>query len=319
MTDNTRRVVLVLSRIKDHYLDMIRAVDPRLEVVVASEAERAAAVAPDAEIIVAWQVPEAVLNQAGRLRWIHSTAAGVDGLLVPPVREGRVALTSSVGIHLGLPDHVMGMILVFARRLHVALRNQAARKWDRAAAVGEEVAGRVLGVLGLGAIGRALAARAAAFEMRVIGTKRSPEPIPHVERAYPPEQTDEVLRAADYLVIALPLTETTRGIIDARALGLMKRSAVLINIGRGQVVVEEALIEALRNGTIAGAGLDVFEREPLPADSPLYEMENVIITPHVAGASHTYYDRAIPLFCQNLRRYLDGQPLLNVVDPGRGY
>jgi phosphoglycerate dehydrogenase-like enzyme len=235
------------------------------------------------------------------------------------VLEGRVVLTSSIGIHVGLPDHIMGMILMFARRLHVALRNQMARKWDRGAAVGEEIAGKVLGVLGLGAIGRALAARAAAFEMRVIGTKRSMEPIPHVERVYPPDQTDEVLRAADYLVIALPLTKATQGIIDARALGLMKRSSVLINIGRGQVVVEEALVDALRNKTIAGAGLDVFEREPLPADSPLYEMENVIITPHVAGASHTYYDRAIPLFCQNLRRYLDGQPLLNVVDPGRGY
>jgi len=128
-----------------------------------------------------------------------------------------------------------------------------------------------------------------------------------------------VLRQADYLVVILPLTPQTRGLIDARALGLMKRTAVLINVGRGPVVQEAALIDALRRGLIAGAGLDVFEREPLPADSPLYDMENVIITPHVSGASRTYYDRAVPLFCENLRRYLDGRPLLNVVDPARGY
>jgi phosphoglycerate dehydrogenase-like enzyme len=243
----------------------------------------------------------------------------VDGLLIPQVMEGRVSLTHSVGIHAGLPDHIMGFVLAFSRRLHQAVRSQMARRWDRAGTVGEELAGKVMGVLGLGAIGRVLAARAAAFEMRVIGTKRSPEPIPYVERVLPPEATDEVLREADYLVIILPLTPQTRGLIDARALGRMKRSAVLINVGRGQIVREDALIDALKRRTIAGAALDVFEREPLAADSPLYDMENVIMTPHVAGASHRYYDRAIPLFCENLRRYLDGRPLLNVVDPVRGY
>ncbi|HET8679997.1 MAG TPA: D-2-hydroxyacid dehydrogenase, partial [bacterium] len=164
-----------------------------------------------------------------------------------------------------------------------------------------------------------LAQRAAAFGMRVIGTKRAPEPIAHVEHVYPPEETDEVLRAADFLVILLPLTPQTRGLIDGRALGLMKPNAVLINVGRGPIVQEAALIEALRTGGIAGAGLDVFDREPLPTDSPFYQMENVIVTPHVSGASPTYLDRAIPLFCENLRRYVTGAPLLNVVDPARGY
>ncbi|MDR7417640.1 MAG: D-2-hydroxyacid dehydrogenase [Armatimonadota bacterium] len=316
---NEQTVVLVLSRIEDRHLDVIRAVDPRVRVIAASDVDRAAAVAPEADVIVGWQVPDVVMARAGRLRWIHTTAAGVDGLLIPQVMDGRVRLTCSVGIHAGLPEHIMGLILAFSRRLHRAVRNQMARRWDRASIVGEEVAGKVVGVLGLGAIGRTLAARAAAFDMRVIGTKRTVESIPHVERVLPPEQTDAVLREADYLVIILPLTPQTRGLIDARALRVMKPSAVLINVGRGQVVHEDALIDALRTGVIAGAGLDVFEREPLPADSPLYDMENVIITPHVAGASHTYYERAIPLFCENLRRYLDGRPMLNVVDPVRGY
>ncbi|MDQ7858800.1 MAG: D-2-hydroxyacid dehydrogenase [Armatimonadota bacterium] len=312
--------VLVLARVDDRYLEMIRAVDPRVRVIAAADLDRAAAAAPQADAIVAWQIPSEVLARASRLRWIHTTAAGADGLIVPAVREGRVVLTSSVGIHtVGLPEHVMALVLAFARRLHVAVRQQAARRWDRAAVVGEEIQGKTLGILGLGAIGRAVAERAAAFGMRVIGTRRTPTAVPHVERVLGPEGTDEVLRAADYLVIVVPLTPQTEGLIDARALGLMKRSAILINVGRGKVVREADLIAALREGVIAGAGLDVFEREPLPADSPLYAMENVIITPHVSGASRTYYDRAIPLFCDNLRRFLDGRPMVNVVDPGRGY
>jgi phosphoglycerate dehydrogenase-like enzyme len=313
-------VVLVMHKIEERHEAAIRAVDPRVRLIMTTDGDRALAVAPEAEVVVAWHMPQAMLDRATALRWIHSTAAGVDNLLLPAVTSGRVRLTSSVGIHtIGLPEHVMALVLAFARRLNVAVRNQARHRWDRAPAIGDEIHGKTLGVLGLGAIGRALAQRAAAFGMRIIGTKRTPEAIEHVERVLPPSATDDVLRAADYLAIILPLTAETRGLIDGRALGLMRPSAVLINVGRGAVVQEAALIDALRARTIAGAGLDVFEREPLPADSPLYDMENVIITPHVSGASVTYLDRAIPLFCDNLRRYLDGAPMRNVVDPARGY
>ncbi len=312
--------VLVLARVADRHLEQIRAVDPRVRVAATADRDRAQALAQDAQVIVGWHIPQSVMERATRLKWIHATAAGVDTLLFPAVLEGRVLLTSSVGIHtVVLPEYVMAMILAFSRRLHIAVRNQMARRWDRATTLGEELEDKVLGVLGVGAIGRVLAARAAAFGMRVIGTKRTPEPIPHVERVFPPEGTDDVLRAADFLAVILPLTPQTRGLIDARALALMKPTAVVINVGRGAVVQEAALIGALNAGAIAGAALDVFEREPLPADSPLYAMENVIITPHVSGSSPTYFDRAIPLFCENLRRYLAGAPLLNVVDPARGY
>ena len=312
--------VLVLSRVTDQHLEQIRAVDPRVRVTATADRDRANGMAKNAEVIVGWLIPESVVEHAARLKWIHATAAGVDTLFFPQVLDGRVTLTSSVGIHTTvLPEHVMAVVLAFARRLHVAVRNQMARRWDRASTIGEELEGKVLGVLGLGAIGRALAQRAAAFGMRVIGTKRTPESIAHVERVFPPEDTDEVLRTADFLVVLLPLTPQTRGLIDSRALRLMKPTAVLINVGRGPIVQEEALIEALRTGVIAGAGLDVFDREPLPSDSPFYRMENVVMTPHVSGASPTYLDRAIPLFCENLRRYVTGAPLLNVVDPTRGY
>lgn len=312
--------VLVLSAVSDRHLEQIRAVDPRVRVTATADRDRANGMAKNAEVIVGWIVPETVVEHAPRLKWIHATAAGVDTLLFPQVLDGRVILTSSVGIHTTvLPEHIMAVVLAFARRLHVAVRNQIARRWDRTSTIGQELHGKVLGVLGLGAIGKALAPRAAAFGMHVIGTKRTPEPIAHVERVLPPERTDEVLRNADYLVILLPLTPQTRGLIDGSALRLMKPTAVLINVGRGPIVAEGALVEALRAGVIAGAGLDVFDREPLPSNSPFYQMENVILTPHVSGASPTYLDRAIPLFCENLRRYLTGAPLLNKVDPVRGY
>ncbi len=312
--------ILVLARIEDRHVAQIRAVDPQIRVQVTTDGERAQALAETAEVIVAWQIPEAMMERAKRLKWIHAVAAGVDTLFFPAVLDGRVILTSSVGIHaVALPEHVMALVLAFAKRLHRAIRSQMAHRWDRPGTIGEELEGKVLGVLGLGAIGRALAVRASAFGMRVIGTKRTPEPVSQVERVYPPEGTDEVLRQADFVAVILPLTPATRGLIDARALALMKSTAVLINVGRGAVVQEAALVDALRAHRIAGAGLDVFEREPLPADSPLFDMEHVIITPHVSGASPTYFDRAMPLFCENLRLYRAGQPLVNVVDPARGY
>ncbi|MGH7753052.1 MAG: NAD(P)-dependent oxidoreductase, partial [Gemmatimonadales bacterium] len=166
---------------------------------------------------------------------------------------------------------------------------------------------------------QAHAAKAAAQGKRVIGTKRRPATLPGVERVLGPDGLDEVLSASDVLVIILPLTAETHGVIGARELALMKPTAFLINVARGAIVHEDALIAALSAGALAGAGLDVFEREPLPQDSPLFGMEQVIMTPHVSGAVPGYYDRAIPLFCENLRRYRAGEPLLNVVDFARGY
>src|SRR3990170_3656626 len=185
--------------------------------------------------------------------------------------------------------------------------------------MGDEVRGKTMGVLGLGHIGAEIAEKAHVFGMRVIGTKRTPADVPHVDRIYPPDELREVLRASDVVVIALPLTSDTRGLLGEAAFRAMKRTALVINIGRGPIVQEAALVRALQEGWIGGAGLDVFEREPLPADSPLWGMEHVIITPHGSGGWPGYMDAAIPLLCDNLRRYLDGAPMRNLVDKARGY
>jgi len=311
--------VLVFAHLDEGHLAQIRAVDLRVVVAAVTDRQKGVELAERAEIMVGWNVPREVIQRAPRLRWIHSTAAGVDQLLFPEVLERDVVVTTSSGIHQPLVEHVFAMMLAMTRRLHVAIRNQLLRKWERRQATGEEIRGKTLGVLGLGRIGAEIAEKAHVFDMRVIGTKRTPDPVPHVDRVLPPSGMSEVLAASDIVVIALPLTPETQGLIGERELRGMKPSALLINIGRGPILQEAAVIRALREGWIAAAALDVFEREPLPADSPLWAMENVLITPHVSGTSPRYMDAAVPLFCENLACFLRGAPLLNLVDKSRGY
>jgi len=311
---------LIPERLRARFEESARTAAPEIEVTMTDGADTAVARAEDAEVIAAYEVPAPVAAQAHQLRWIHAFTAGVDQFMtIPGIADGRIVLTRTVGAHGAMPEHVMALILAFARRLHVSIRNQAAHRWDRVSGVGDEVAGRTLGILGLGQIGQALAARAAAFGMRVIGTQRSPRPLPFVDRVFPPDRFLEALHEADYVVVLLPLTAETRGLLGERELRAMKPSGVLINVARGAIVQEPALLMALRQGWIAGAGLDAFEQEPLPPDHPLYEIERVIITPHVAGVAPAYFDRVTAVFCENLRRYVEGAPLLHVVDVARGY
>ncbi|HYM70375.1 MAG TPA: D-2-hydroxyacid dehydrogenase [bacterium] len=322
----TRGSVLLLvpppipEPVRARFAESARTAAPEIDIAVTDDADRAVARAADAEVIAAYDVPAPVAAQARRLRWVHAFTAGVDQfMMVPGIADGRIVLTRTVGAHGAMPEHVMALILAFARRLHVSIRNQVAHRWDRVSGIGDEIAGRTLGILGLGQIGQALAVRAAAFGMRIIGTQRSPRPLPAVDRVFPPDRLLEVLHEADYVVVLLPLTAETRGLLGERELRAMKPSGVLINVARGAIVQEPALLAALREGWIAGAGLDALEQEPLPPDHPLYELERVIITPHVAGVAPAYFGRVIAVFCENLRRYVEGAPLLHVVDVARGY
>jgi D-2-hydroxyacid dehydrogenase (NADP+) len=310
--------ILVFANLEERHLALIREVDPRIS-VTAVDRQRGIELAPSAEIMVGWNVPEDAVRHASRLRWIQSTGAGVDRLLFPEVTSSEIILTTSSGIHTGVVEHVFAVMLAFTRRLHLALRDQLQRKWDRSRTSGDELRGKTLGILGLGTIGAEIAHNAQVFGMRVIGMRRTAGPVPGVDLVVGSDGLSTVLRESDVVVVALPLTPQTHGLIGEDAFRTMKRSALFINIGRGPIVQEQALVAALRDDRIAGAALDVFEREPLPADSPLYGFENIIITPHVSGTSPAYMDRAVPLFCENLRRYLQGERLQNVVDKELGY
>lgn len=311
--------ILVFSNVEERHLARIREVDPRVR-VTGVDRRRGIELAPSAEIMLGWSVPEEAVRRAPQLRWIHSTGAGVDALLFPEIMSREITLTTSSGIHRSVVEHVFAVMLVLTRRLHLALRDQLQRKWDRhRASGGEDLHGKTLGVLGMGTIGTEIAQKARAFGMHVIGMRRTASPVPGVDEVVGSDGLHAVLRASDAVVVALPLTVHTKGLIGEEAFRTMKPSAFFINIGRGPIVQEQALISALRERRIAGAALDVFEREPLPADSPLYEFENVIITPHVSGTTPAYMDRAVPLFCENLHRYLRGEPLRNLVDKELGY
>jgi phosphoglycerate dehydrogenase-like enzyme len=267
----------------------------------------------DAEVALTFAMTEAQVEAAGALQWVQAMNAGVDSYPTERLEERGIALTNSSGIHAEqIGQQVLGYLLVFERRIHEGMRQQRAGEWDRydAGELGDET----LGVVGLGAIGSRVAEFGAMMGMDVIGTKRDPSAAPDcVDTCYPPDELDGVLDRAEYLVIACPLTEATRGLVGKRELERLDEHAVLVNIARGPVVDQDALVEALQRETIRGAALDVTDPEPLPADSPLRSMENVVLTPHVAGSTPYYFDRAIELFACNYRAYVAGEELENRV------
>ncbi|MDE3156222.1 MAG: D-2-hydroxyacid dehydrogenase [Acidobacteriota bacterium] len=266
------------------------------------------------------------LAAATRLRWIHTQAAGVGHLLTPALVESDIVLTNSRGIRApAIAEHVMGLALMLARQLHTTRDRQRAGLWaqDELERGGRmwTLAGRRMGIVGLGAIGQAVARLAAAFGMEVRGIRRRTEepPPPGVRAVLPPHRLPELLAESDVLVLASALTAETEGLIGREALQRMPRHALLINVGRGGLVREDDLVDALRAGVIGGAALDVFVHEPLEPSSPLWTLPNVIVSPHVSGAIEGYWDRIADLFLENLRRFERGASLLNVVDKRAGY
>jgi len=294
-----------------------------MRVVVTNVRAEMEAVLADVEIAAA-SVPRDLILAAPKLRWYQQWAAGADWLQAHPEAVGRdFVLTSTSGIHaVPISEHVLAMMLMFARDMPRSMRAQLRHEWPKGEGKAStfELPGKTLLVVGLGAIGRRTGQLASAFGMKVIGVRRNPgQQVEGVESIVGPGQLHAVLPLADMVLLALPLTEETRHMFGAAELRLMKPTAYLFNVGRGASVDEAALIEALRQRRIAGAGLDVTETEPLPADSPLWEMENVILTPHYSGGMASYNEKALEIFTDNLRRYQAGEPLRNVVDKRLGY
>jgi phosphoglycerate dehydrogenase-like enzyme len=281
---------------------------------------------PDADVVFGWAVNKKNLATAGRLKWVHVSAAGVTPLLFPEMVASPIVITNGRGLHAAsMAEHTIGVLLAFTRKLHFARDMQRERRWgqEELYAGGPEfgqLEGTTLGLIGPGAVGRAIAGRARALGMRVIAVRRHPDrTAPELDAAWGIERLPELLEQSDWVVIAAPLTPETRGMIGAPEIARLRRSAVLVNLGRGALVDEGALTQALERGEIAGAALDVFEREPLPESSPLWSMPQVIVTPHVSGFGPRYWSRGIDLFGENLKRWIQGEPLQNVVDKSAGY
>lgn len=300
------------------------------EVLCVTDQEQFIARLPEAEILCSFSVPENWRALASNLRWLQYPGAGVDGLRPSGLLDegSSVVVTTATGMHATtISEYVFGSMLMFNWNWPQMVRLQDSHLWARSTGWynlgGRELAGQTLGVIGMGSIGRRIAQVGRSFGMRVLGIRRSfsaeNASDPDLDQGYAPQQLQELLKQSDYVVLAVPLTPETERLIGEAELRSMKSSAYLVNIARGHVIDEQALIRALRENWIAGAGLDVAEVEPLPSNSPLYGMPNVILTPHIAGVSVHYEARLAELFADNLRRYRAGEPLLHRFDPARGY
>lgn len=279
----------------------------------------------DAEILLRWWIGvdalKRLLRSAPRLRWMHTPSAGVDTLLIPEIVERDITLTNSAGAHaIPIAEFVLLFMLGHVKRVRDLAALTPENAWERGRNLQlGELSGQTVLVVGMGSIGQEIARRATAFGMRVFGSRRRPQPMQGVEKVVGEGEWRDLLPEADYVVIATPLTNATRGMVDKAAFERMKPSAYLINIARGQIVQTEPLLAALREGQIAGAGLDALPEEPLPPGHPLWSAPNSWITPHISWSSPLMRERAIGIFLDNLRRYQAGEPLVNVVDKAAGY
>ena len=303
-------------------LARIQALAPDMRLLVTTDRQAIEDALATIEIAVK-QFPQALMPQAPHLRWFQQWGAGADWLLDhPEVAASALMVTTGSGVHaIPISEHILAYLFAFARALPQAIRCQTQRVWQQPEwSRIFELAGKTMVLIGVGAIGERTALMANGLGMRVLGVRQNADvSTPGVEAMFAPEALLEVLPQADFVVITAPLTEATRGLIGEAELQAMKTTAYIVNIGRGGVIDEPALVRALQAGRLAGAGLDVFASEPLPPDSALWAMENVIITGHYAGATPIYDERAMAIFLDNLRRYRAGEPLRNVVDKALGY
>lgn len=274
-------------------------------------------IAARAEMLVGWR-PGSYLKQMPRLRAVQAMTAGVEAWLASPELRPDITLCCARGTHReSMPDNILGAIFHLTKPYMQCVLSQRESKWERRQSV--PLKGKTLGILGLGAIGQELARKAEALELRVIGTKRRVEPLPHVAKVYPQEATDEVLAASDFVLLLLPATPDTENFINAKRLAAMKPTAWLLNFARGALIVDDDLIAAVKAKTIAGAVLDVFREEPLPATHPFWKTEGILVLPHIGGGHPRRNEAVAALFIENARRFLAGEKLNAAVDRSAGY
>jgi len=317
-------LTVAVFNLDDKFVDQVRrAAGDSWKVFHARSADEVKERLGETEIMYGHRLDDEMLARADRLKWVQATGAGIERALTPAFVDSGVILTNASGIHeVQMSEHALGMMIALARRFVHYMRNQIKKNWDKSLGSSDidELFEKKLAVVGLGSIGEALAVRAKAFGMHVTGVKRNPSGYDGAaDEVVGAGALERVMSEADYVVNLLPLTPETEGLISAELIAAMKVTAYFVNLGRGATVDQEALTDALLSGAIAGAGLDVFEEEPLPKRSKLWKLPNVIITPHVSGLSPRYWERATDLFCENLRRYRAGEKLLNLVDKKLGY
>lgn len=318
-----KRKLVITHNLEQELLQQINEVIPDWEVIADKDKEVWQEHVKDAEVIAGWKkgLEEYCLAPDSKLKWLQSWSAGVNTMPLDSLEARGIFLTSANGVHAyPISESIFALMLGLTRKIHTYVRNQQSKTWHHAN-MNLEIHEKTIGIIGVGAIGKETAKIAKAFGMKVLGVRHSGKPADNVDEMYTTEQLDELLPQCDYVAVTLPLTKETHHLFGAKQFQLMKSTAFFINIGRGEIVVEKELVDALKNGSIAGAGLDVFETEPLNSDSPLWEMENVIITPHTSGSTEHYNQRVVEdILIPNLKTYLsDTIPSVNLVDYKKGY
>ena len=316
--------VLVLSDPTDRQLAMLEDLPGSPSIAVGNRVEAFERLAPEAQVLFNWsgsrQLVQQVWKIAQRVQWVHSRAAGLDGLLFPELVESPASLTNGRGVFSqSLGEFAIAAALFFAKDFRRMLRNQMAGVWEQFDV--EEIDTQTVGIVGYGDIGRAVAKRVHPMGMQVLATKRHPPPgaDPNVDQFYKPEDLMEMLGRCDYVVVSLPLTPETHHMISDAQFAAMKPTAVVINVGRGPVIDQAAMVRALTAKRIKGAGLDVFEVEPLPPGDPMYKLENVLLSPHCADHTAQWLNQAMQFFLEQDRRFANGEALENVVTKSLGY
>jgi phosphoglycerate dehydrogenase-like enzyme len=317
------RKMVITHMIEQHYIEQIKAIIPDWELVVSKDKEVWKTHVKDAEIIAGWKkgLEDFIFTPESKLKWFQSWSAGVDTLPLETLESRKIALTSANGVHAyPISETIFALMLGLTRKIHTYVKNQQAKTWYHAH-MELEMHEKTVGIIGVGTIGKETAKIAKAFRMNVLGVRHSGNPVDYVDEMYTLDQLNSLLPKCDYVVVTLPLTKETHQLFGADQFKQMKTCAFFINIGRGEIVVEADLIQALKEETIAGAGLDVFEKEPLDAENPLWDLENVIITPHTSGSTEHYNKRVIEnILIPNLKDYLSGKdPSINLVDFSKGY
>ncbi|RIW32689.1 D-2-hydroxyacid dehydrogenase [Bacillus salacetis] len=315
--------LIIAQDIEERQMESIRQAAPGWEIIAGKEPDNWEDHLAEAEVIAGWKksMEEKALRSTTPLRWIQTWSAGVDSLPLKEMESQEIMVTSANGVHAyPISETIFAMMLGLTRKINAYVRNQEQKEWAHSG-LKLEIHGKTIGIIGVGAIGKETAKIAKAFGMTVLGVRHSGREAQYVDEMYRTDELHDILPRCDYIVITVPLTEATREMFGKKEFQLMKESAFLINIGRGETIKEQELIDALQTKRIAGAGLDVFEKEPLEKDSPLWEMENVIITPHTAGSTELYNKRVIEdIFIPNLKNFLEGkEPAINLVDYKKGY
>lgn len=333
--------VLITMPFERNHIAKLEAVSSRLAITVreARTIDEVSDLIPTTDVLYTWNVFP-LPTDAPRLRWVQLHQAGVDMAAEHSLYSNSdVIFTTASGVHaIPIAEYTMAMVLAFAHHLPEMMEDKLTSSWPKERwnrYLPQELFGATIGIIGYGSIGRQIARLAQAFGMKVLAMKQNLRQLEEIntyqvaetgdpsgdipDRIYPPEALNSMLKECDYVAITVPLTEQTRHMIDANALKSMKSEAVLINIARGDIIDQPALIDALQRQQIRGAALDVFTPEPLPSDNPIWALPNVIQSPHIAGLTPHYYDRTVELFAENLRRFLSGEPLLNQVERAKGY